>query len=499
MNNPEKQSSYGRIIKSSSILGGASAINIIASIIRTKIIAIQLGPALVGVMSLYTSIITMVTSVASLGLDKSAVRDIAEASEKGDSIALAKTVKSLQRVIWITGIAGLFITVLMAGPLSYYTFHNYEHVAVIAALSINILLTQIQSGKMALLQGMRMIREVASVNIIGAFWSTIIAIPVLFILKADGIAPFLVAVAIGQTVTSWWFSRKVPLEHVTLSWNETFHFSRQMIGMGFALVVSGIAISSSTYFIYLLIQRNVGETGVGLYNAAFAISNVYVSFILQAMAGDYYPRLAGIGNDIEQRNKLVNEQTEIAVLLAIPGLIAALVFSDLLLWILYSEKFTGASTVLRWHVLGLLGRIISWPMGFILLARGDKNAFLISEIIGTLVHIGLVYFGVLYYGITGSGAAFTGLYIFYIILISSIVRVRHSYRWARVTVRLVLIGTGIVGVSFAVTFVKNDIYRYTAGMILVILGCFICIYGLYQRLGYERVDRIFQKIKCILS
>ena len=72
--------SYGRIMKSSTLLGGSSLINVGLGIFRTKILAVQLGPALFGVMGLYTALTSMIGSVASLGIGhKAAVRDIAEA------------------------------------------------------------------------------------------------------------------------------------------------------------------------------------------------------------------------------------------------------------------------------------------------------------------------------------------------------------------------------------------------------------------------------------
>ena len=67
--------SYGRIVKSSALLGGSSMINVVLGIVRTKILAVQFGPALFGVMGLYESLTTMISGVASLGLGQSAVRD----------------------------------------------------------------------------------------------------------------------------------------------------------------------------------------------------------------------------------------------------------------------------------------------------------------------------------------------------------------------------------------------------------------------------------------
>ena len=52
----EQLASYRRILKSSSIIGGSSVINILIGLLRTKVLAILIGPSGVGLVSLYTSL-----------------------------------------------------------------------------------------------------------------------------------------------------------------------------------------------------------------------------------------------------------------------------------------------------------------------------------------------------------------------------------------------------------------------------------------------------------
>jgi antigen flippase len=89
--------SYGRILKTSTLLGGSSAINVALGIVRTKVVALQLGPAIFGVMNLYTSLTAMITSVSLLGLDRSAVREVAEAAGSGDAGRVGQTILVLRR------------------------------------------------------------------------------------------------------------------------------------------------------------------------------------------------------------------------------------------------------------------------------------------------------------------------------------------------------------------------------------------------------------------
>lgn len=484
--------SYGRILRSSTLLGGSSAINIGLGIIRTKVLAVQLGPALFGVMGLYTSLAAVLGGIASLGINQSAVREIAEASGAGDQVRIGRVLTAYRRAVWVTGLFGLLVTLLMAYPASLWMFGNGEHAWAIGALSLVVLSVHIQMSQMAVLQGLRCINQLTAVNVTGGIWSTLLAVPILLYFREDGVVPFLIMVAMGQLAASWWYARQICVERVQITWRETWELSREMVGLGATLAAAGVVVTGSAYAIRLIIQRFIGETGVGLYHAAFAISTIYVGFVLQAMAGDYYPRLAGVGEDRSQRDRLVNEQAEMAVLLAVPGLVAALVLSDVLIWALYSSGFDGASDILRWHVLGLLGRIIVWPMGFILLARADKKAFFFAELAAATTHVGLVGAGIACFGITGAGVAFAGQYLFYAVLIYWLIKYRHGYTWRRSTRRVILLGTFAVIATFGTTFVSHPVWRISAGGIILTTAVVCSLRGVVARVGHDRIARARQ-------
>ncbi len=85
----EQKESYRRILKSTSIIGGASVINILIGLLRTKVVAVLLGPTGIGLVSLYTSLITAATAVSTMGIGTIGTRQIAEALSKDDERALA--------------------------------------------------------------------------------------------------------------------------------------------------------------------------------------------------------------------------------------------------------------------------------------------------------------------------------------------------------------------------------------------------------------------------
>src|SRR5438034_10313387 len=85
------QQAYGQILKSSGLIGSSSLRNRGFRIVRTKAMALLLGPSGVGLLGLYSSIYDMATIFAGMGLNSSGVRQIAEAVGTGDTRRIART------------------------------------------------------------------------------------------------------------------------------------------------------------------------------------------------------------------------------------------------------------------------------------------------------------------------------------------------------------------------------------------------------------------------
>ena len=97
------------------------------------------------------------------------------------------------------------------------------------------------------------------------------------------------------------------------------------------------------------------------------------------MGADFYPRLTGVAKDNNECNRMVNEQAQISLLLAGPGVLATLTFACIVISLFYSAKFEPAVGLLRWFCLGLTLRVITWPMGFIILAKGAPKAYFLDR------------------------------------------------------------------------------------------------------------------------
>ncbi len=440
--------SYHQILKSSVTIGGSTVINIGMSLVRTKAMALLLGPAGVGLMSLYGSILSLAQNIAGMGIPSSGVRQIAEAAGSGESGRIGRTVLVLRRTAVVLGLAGAFLLIVFARQISIFTFGNDRHTMAVAALSIALFLGSVSGAQAALIQGTRRISDLAKMGILGTFFGIVITVPLIYFFREQGIVPSLIGVAAVMLLTSWWYSRKTPIRIGKLTPLEWRQEATALLKLGVAFNASAVLTMGSAYAIRLIVLRQISFEAAGIYQSAWTLGGLYVGFILQAMMTDFYPRLTAVAKDNRECNRLVNEQAEISLLLAGPGVMATMTFAPLVIALFYTAKFAAAVEPLRWICFGMALRVIAWPMGFIILAKGIQSVFFWTEVAATIVHVGLAFFLVGAFGVTGATMAFFGLYLWHGTIIYLIVRRLSGFRWSRENRRIGLLFLPAISLVF---------------------------------------------------
>jgi PST family polysaccharide transporter len=144
----------------------------------------------------------------------------------------------------------------------------------------------------------------------------------------------------------------------------------------------------------------------------------------------------------------VNEQTRVGLLLAGPGVIATITYASFIMAMLYSHKFAAAVDILRWICLGTTLQVVTWPMGFIIVAKGKQGLFFGAELAWTIVAVTLAWICVKYFGVNGAGIAFFGSYVFHLLLIYPIARRLSGFRWSTDNKETGLVFLPLIGLVF---------------------------------------------------
>ncbi len=402
--------SYRQIFRSSAIIGGASAMNICISIVKVKVLAMLLGPAGVGLMGLYQNVVVVASTLAGCGMPTSGVKQVAASADEAEVLA------TVRRALWfgsvVLGIAGTAILWLLRAPVAQWVFGDTAHASDVGWLGLGLLLTLLAGSQTALLQGLRRIEDLARVSILSALVGAMVGITAIYLLENDGVLWFVLAAPAVNFLVVSTYAARLPrprgpseLAGIRSQW-------LAMLKLGIPFMASGLLMSITQLAMRSLVLRDLGLDASGHFQAAWAISMTYLVFVLNAMVMDYYPRLSAAIHDREQASRLINEQSEMALLMAGPLLMAMITLAPWVIHLLYAEGFEPAAEMLRWQMLGDILKVATTPIVFTFLAAGRGGAYIGIQLTWSAVYLGSFVLGVPEVGLVMAGVSFGIAYLF---------------------------------------------------------------------------------------
>ncbi|MEL7001537.1 MAG: O-antigen translocase [Bacteroidota bacterium] len=480
------------ILKATSLIGGSQVLNIIINLAKSKIIAILLGPTGTGLISALVSSTTLVESIAGLGINNSAVREIAKNKTSKDPQKLNDTILTLRRLMVFTGLLGMVLTFILAETLSIFTFNSDQYTFEIRILSIAVFFNIVQTGHAASIQGMGKIKQLAVMSITSTALGALFSMPLIYIFSFDGIPLFLTAAAIGQYLVALYFARKIDIQKVVIDLTRFYDHAKGMIRLGVAFMGATLINLLSIYLIRVCIIRFYSLEEAGLYQAAFAISGLFINIVLQAMAKDFYPRLAEVSGDSTKEIKLINEQIGIGMMLAAPGLLFTLALAPIAIRIFYSAEYLDAYTILQWMIIGVFFRTVSWPMGYLFVARAKGKIFFLLQLASALIHIALVTLFLKLFGVQGTGIAFFGMYFIHIGYLYLLVNKENLFKWSPEVKKWIVALSLLFMTSL---FILNFTSDWIGGIIISIFGLITTVFTLKRVMSIMKVETLKELIQ----
>jgi len=467
--------------------------------VKSKVTAVCIGPEGIGLFGILSATTGLISTLCGFGLNGSGVRQVAAATATNDRSRIACVIYTLRRTSLATGLLGMLAVLWFAEPLSLLMTGTEQYSGYLVLLAPLILLQTVSGGQTALLRGLRRIGDLARLRILGAVTALVLSVPLIWWYGLQGVAPAMLTTALVTLGVSWWYARRIRLPVVRLRFLQVVSEAGTLFGLGATFVLTGLQGPLVQNAHRGILMNFTDLYTVGQFLAAMAISHVYVNFILQAMGMDYLPRLTRHKDTPAECNRLVNEQTEVALLLAVPGVTTLVVAAPLLIPLLYSHRFDDAIEVFRWQCLGVLLKVASWPLGFVLIARGRRMAFLVTETMTNVVHVSVFYFLVRSYGLTGAALAFAVVYLWYLPVIFYVVRQGTSFKWSTAVRRVLLVGLGTYTLAAAASFFLPSRWHWAVGLTLVLTSVTWSYLQLCRRLELPLAGLVLQKIRFLLK
>ncbi|WP_289158922.1 oligosaccharide flippase family protein [uncultured Muribaculum sp.] len=405
------------VLKAMGLFGGLQVLGIVSSIVRSKLVALWIGPAGVGLFGLYNAALDMLASATQLNLRSSAVREIA--MRDNDVNAVDVMVGVVRRWSWFLGLLGSVVVLLGAPLLSELTFGDESHVSAFLWLSVVMLLYSLTGGETAVLQGTRRLKKLAAASIWGTVAGTLLSIPLYYFYHLQSIVPSIIIFAAANLVAVLVVRYRteapvdIPLPAVVKK-------GRALVVLGAFLTVSAFATQLSSYIFMSYVNLSGGEEAVGYYQSGFTLVNRYLGLIFTALAMEYFPRLSTVSRSCKRLGVFVNHESGIVILAMMPAAILFIAFRELIVELFFTSQFAVIYDYISWGAAGSVLRGISWCMAYVILARGDGKLYLFTELLSCVFYLVFNFVAYSRFGIDGLGYAYFLWYLAYTIVVLAV-------------------------------------------------------------------------------
>lgn len=459
------------LVRSMLVIGGAQAVNILLSILRMKALAVLLGPAGVGLLSIYNNIQSTAANAAGLGLRNSGVRELA---------ANRNDIETLSRVRWVLfaahlvqGFLAMVAVWLSREPLALWLLDDPRRGREVGLVGVAILLALLSSSQTALLQGLRRIGDLGRVTVLGALAGTLAGIAAVWLQGEEGLIWFLLVQPLAVVLVAFWYTRRLPKPaRVAIGLGEIWRVWKPMAKLGVVFMLGGLVTTLTLLAVRSEIVRSLGLDAAGQFAAAWGITMTYVGFLLSAMGADYYPRLTEVIHDKPAAIRLMNEQMQLSLAIGGPVLLLLIGVAPWVITLLYSADFRPAVTLLQWQSLGNVIKLASWALSFSIVAAAKSKSYFFMESSFNVVYLALVWSLLPSLGLLITAIAFVVGYGCYFLIVQTLARRYHAFRYEKLSLGLLALHLSLAAGLLALSLTAPLAGAGVAALLALATGLF---------------------------
>lgn len=465
------QSFHRIIFKNTGLFGISQIIKIAVKVLANKAAAIFLGTAGIGIIGLLENIIGIIQSVTGLGIASSSIREIALVTDETE-VENSKEQRLLKIIYhWAiaTGIIGTIITIIFSKYISEEVFNSDHNFLWIIILSLYFIFSSISSSRLAVLQAKKMISQIVKFHILTAVITAILSITLYYWYQKNGIIPVLIGSVFIQFMYSLYLTRNIKISSDNIPFKQIFNEGLPMVKLGILLSLSSIFGQICFYIIRWFLKEYNSFEILGIYQVSNTLLIGYLGLVFAAMSNDFYPRLCNYESDQKKFNDLVNDQTEIALLLVVPAILIFYLTAPFFIPLLYSKNFLPVIEILKFGLFAIVLKALVWPIGFISLVKGNKLLFMKQNLLGDAVNVIASIVAFKYFGLLGLGIALVIMFVasgFYNYFVS---RKIYNFRYRIDTLKIISFSViiGLIGL-FVVLFLQSTFNYYFLIPLLII-------------------------------
>lgn len=354
------------------------AVSLVFGIFSTKIISLFLGAPGMALMGSLRNFVSMLKSVATLGISNSAVRLLVEHKEDKEELS---SIYATFFWIFLTVSAALGLAVVaLAGVISVFLFDVDSYTSAIRVFGLSLPLVVLNTFWLAVYNALELFRKIIIIQILSN--AVVFGVTVFFVWEGNlsgGLMSIAVAEAAIVAVT-FFFIRRHP---------EYFRFDfRKAISKKHTAVIgsfSAMALLSAilTPLTLILIRNRIIDTisidAAGLWDGVLRLSGFYMIFFHSGLSLYYMPKLSSIGNEAGFKVELKQYFRTLVPLFALV-LIVIFILRRFIIDLAFTSEFHSMKDILAWQLAGDFFRVMTLAFGFQILVKTMMREYFFIEI-----------------------------------------------------------------------------------------------------------------------
>lgn len=419
------------VLKALGVFGTAEGLAMLCGLVRTKLVALWVGAAGVGLFGLFNSVVEMIGALTQSGLRNSAVRQIAS---RHDGPGRQVSIFVGRRLALVLGLLLGVLCACLSPVLSYMSFGDNSYWWGFCWLGVCILFNSLTAMESGVLQGVNRLAAIAKASVSGSLVALFVSVPMLYVWRIDGVVPVILAYSVSMFVCYWWQRYRTRFDTSDANHSEYIGSSKDMLRFGLYLTASGFVVWVVNYILMSYVNNHGGGQQLGYFQCGYTVVVKYMGVVFSAIGMEFFPRLSqAMGRGAKRVSVFVNHEIYVmlCVVVGLSCVLAAL--APVVVRLLYSSEFLPAVPYIMLAMLGCVGRCVSWCMGYMVVAKGDGHVYMAMETASGLLCLGLSIAGYHLMGLSGLGWAFAVWYLLYAVIVYMVVRCRYGYRMSSAT------------------------------------------------------------------
>ena len=399
------------LVKTSLLNGLAVITKVATALALNKVLAIYVGPAGYAVIGQFQSLLAMVFTFASGGVNTGVTKYTAEfhadPQQQQDVLRTAASISLLCACVFMA------LLVIFRKSLAAWTLADMQFSGVIVWLAAALIPMLLNGLLLAILNGRKEIKTYVIANIAGSLVTALTA--VLLVLKF-GLYGVLVAMAISQAlacvVTIWLFQRTCQMSWKNFLGPINPDIARRLGGFALISATSALAVPLAQMLIRDGLANRLGLHGAGLWQALWKISEMHLMLLTTTLSLYFLPRFSEIKEATGLHKEVMKCYRFVLPLVMVSASLIYLL-REFFIPVLLTAEFLPLTEVLGWQMLGDVLKISSWVMAYTMISHAQVRIFIITELVFTMLWVVLTLGGASIDGLRGATIGYVLTYAAY--------------------------------------------------------------------------------------